>query len=62
MSESDMQNLEIFREYGARIAGEKYNGKQPRSFFELMQEFNRIVQTFDKKFTWDKVSSENPST
>ena len=55
-----MQNLEIFKEYGARIAGEEYKGKKPRTFFELMQEFNKIVQTFDKKFTWDKVSPENP--
>ena len=55
MSDSDMQNLEIFKEYGARIAGEKYKGKEPRAFFELMQDFNRIVQTFDTKFIWDKV-------
>ena len=57
MSESDMQNLEIFKEYGARLADEKYDGKEPRTFFELMQDFNRIVQTFDEKFTWDKVNS-----
>ena len=57
MSESDMQNLEIFKEYGARIAEEKYKGEDPRTFFELMQDFNKIVQTFDEKFTWDKVNS-----
>ena len=61
MSESDMQNLEIFKEYGARITGEKYKSNDPRTFFELMQDFNRIVQTFDKKFTWDKVNSQSPS-
>ena len=47
MTESDQQNLEIFKEYGARLAGEKYNGKEPRTFFELMQDFNWIVDTFD---------------
>ena len=61
MSESDMQNLEIFKEYGARLAKEQYNGKEPRAFIELMQDFNRIVQTFDKKFIWDKVNSQSPS-
>ena len=61
MSESDKQNLEIFKEYGARIAGEKYNGNEPRTFFEMMQDFNEIAQTFDIKFTWDKVISQNPS-
>ena len=53
--------MEIFKEYGARISGEKYKGEDPRTFFELMQEFNRIVQTFDTKFTWDKVISQNSS-
>ena len=61
MSESDKQNLEIFKEYGARLAGEKYNGKEPRTFFEMMQDFNEIAQTFDIKFTWDKVISQNPT-
>ena len=57
-----MQNLEIFREYGARIAKEEYNGKQPRAFFDLMQDFNRIVESFDNKFTWAKVSTESLPT
>ena len=47
-SESDKQNLEIFKEYGARIAGEKFNGEEPRSFFEIIQDFNNIVEDFDK--------------
>ena len=51
--------MEIFKEYGARIAGEKFNGKEPRSFFEIIQDFNNIVEVFDKKFTWDKVDSQS---
>ena len=48
MSESDMQNLEIFKEYGARISGEKYKGEDPRTFFELMQEFNTMRTKLSK--------------
>ena len=62
MSESDKHNLEIFKEYGARLAGEKHNGNEPRTFFEMMQDFNKIVQTFDIKFIWDKVIAQNTST
>ena len=40
--------MEIFKEYGARIADEKFNGKEPRSFFKIIQDFNNIVEVFDK--------------
>ena len=54
-SESDKQNLKIFEEYGAKQAGEKFKGKDPRSFFEIIQDFNKIVENYDMKFTWEKV-------
>ena len=36
-----------------------YDGKEARSFFEMIQDFNQIVENFDMKFTWEKVDSQN---
>ena len=43
------------------MAGEKFKDKEPRSFFEIIQDFNSIVEVFDKQFTWDKVDSHSES-
>ena len=32
-SKFDETTLEIFKEFGARIVGDKFNGKDPRSYF-----------------------------
>ena len=29
----------------------------PRSFFQMMQDFNKIVEDLDKAFVWSKVLS-----
>ena len=61
-SESDRRYLRLFQEYAARMAGEEFEGKDPRPYFEIIQDFNEIVEVYDKQFTWDKVDAQNENS
>ena len=56
-SKFDETTLEIFKEYSAKTVGEKFNGEDPRSYFHIIQDFNKIVEDLDKAFVWSKVQS-----
>lgn len=34
---------------------EKLDGKEPRSYLEMMQDYNKIVVDLDKPFVWSRV-------
>ena len=58
-SKFDETTLEIFKEFGAKqTAGELYNGKDPRSYFQIIQDFNKIIEDLDKAFVWSKALSK----
>ena len=46
-SKFDETTLEIFKEFGARAIGDKFNGKDPRSYFNIIQDYNKIVEDLD---------------
>ena len=54
MSKFDETTLRIFKEFGAKSAGELFNGKDPRPYFEMIQDYNEIVEDLDKAFVWSK--------
>ena len=56
-SEFDKTTLKIFMEYGAKAAGELFDGKDPRSYFQIVQDFSKIVEDLDKAFVWSKAHS-----
>ena len=56
-SKFDETTLEIFKEYAAKTVGETFNGKDPRSYFQIIQDFNKIVEDLDKAFVWSKAHS-----
>ena len=39
-SEFNKITLRLFKEFGAKSVGEKFEGKEPRSCFTMMQDFN----------------------
>ena len=53
-SKFDQTTLQIFKEFGAKVIGELHNGKAPRSYFQMILDFNKIVQDLDKAFIWSK--------
>ena len=57
-SEFNKMTLRLFKEFGAKSVGEKFEGNEPRSFFTMMQDFNQITEDIDKVFKWRKVSNE----
>ena len=68
-SKFDQTTLQIFREFGAKVVGELFNGKVPRPYFQMIQDYNQIVKDLDKAFVWcraisSKVNSmvETPQT
>ena len=54
-SKFDESTLMIFKEFGAKSTGELYNGRVPRSFFTMIQDYNQMVKYLDKNLIWDKV-------
>ena len=50
--------MKIFKEFAAKIAGQNYNDQAPKTFFEVIQDFDAIVKVLDKKFIWNKVSQK----
>ena len=44
----------IFEEFAAKSEEKKFNGKIPRSYFELAREYEKIIKKLDSSFIWDK--------
>ena len=51
-SKFDAATVELFKEFAAKSEGEKFNGKEPRSYFHMLKEYEQIVSYLDKKFIW----------
>ena len=47
MSKFDEKTLKIFKEFSARLAKEEFNGEEPRSFFDMIQDYMEIVEGLD---------------
>ena len=39
-SKFDQTTLQIFKEFGAKVVGELFQGEEPRSFFSMIQDYN----------------------
>ena len=55
MSKFDEKTLNIFKEFSARLSDEEFNGREPRSFFDMIHDYLDIVEGLDEPFIWEKV-------
>ena len=58
-SKSDEMTLQIFREFGAKIMNQEFNGQAPRPYFSMITDYNKMIEDLDKAFVWDKATFEN---
>jgi hypothetical protein len=58
-SKSDEMTLQIFKEFGAKIIGQKLNGIAPRPYFSMITDYNKMIEDLDKAFVWSKAILES---
>ena len=46
-SKFEEATVQIFKEFAAKTEGEKFNGQEPRSYFSMLKEYEKIVDYLD---------------